>query len=342
MKETDNSRRARRGSGAITLRDVAKLAGVAPITASRVLNTPEQVSVDVRQKVLDAVQKTGYVPNRMAGGLASSRSRLIAAVVPSTVMSVFMPTIEALNDTLFDAGYQLMLGQSGYSASREESLLEAIIGRRPDGIFLTGILHPGLGRTRLMASGIPVVETWDLTPTPIDMLVGFSHADIGREVARFLITKGRRRLALIRAEDERADRRASAFNEAVVRAGLAPVTVVNVGASRSLQSGRHALGQLLVQAPDVDAVFCSSDLLALGVLTEARVRGIAVPGQLTVLGFGDVPFAADMAPALSTVHINGVEIGRLAARSLIDRAEGREVAQRVVDVGFSIVERETS
>jgi LacI family gluconate utilization system Gnt-I transcriptional repressor len=342
MKETDNSRRARRGSGAITLRDVAKLAGVAPITASRVLNTPGQVSVDVRQKVLDAVQRTGYVPNRMAGGLASSRSRLIAAVVPSTVMSVFMPTIEALNDTLFDAGYQLMLGQSSYSASREESLLEAIIGRRPDGIFLTGILHPGLGRTRLMASGIPVVETWDLTPTPIDMLVGFSHADIGREVARFLMGKGRRRLALIRAEDERADRRASAFTDAVVRAGLGPVAVVNVGASRSLLSGREALGQLLAQAPDVDAVFCSSDLLALGVLTEARVRGIAVPQQMAIMGFGDVPFAADMAPALSTVHINGVDIGRLAARHLIDRAEGREVAQRLVDVGFSIVERETS
>lgn len=342
MKETDNSRRARRGSGAITLRDVAKLAGVAPITASRVLNTPEQVSSDVRQKVLDAVQRTGYVPNRMAGGLASSRSRLIAAVVPSTVMSVFMPTIEALNDTLFDAGYQLMLGQSSYSASREESLLEAIIGRRPDGIFLTGILHPGLGRTRLMASGIPVVETWDLTPTPIDMLVGFSHADIGREVARFLMGKGRRKLALIRAEDERADRRASAFTDAVVRAGLGPVAVVNVGASRSLLSGREALGQLLAQAPEVDAVFCSSDLLALGVLTEARVRGIAIPDQLAIMGFGDVPFAADMAPALSTVHINGVDIGRLAARYLIDRAEGREVAQRVVDVGFSIVERETS
>ena len=342
MKETDNSRRARRGSGAITLRDVAKLAGVAPITASRVLNTPEQVSVDVRQKVLDAVQRTGYVPNRMAGGLASSRSRLIAAVVPSTVMSVFMPTIEALNDTLFDAGYQLMLGQSSYSAAREESLLEAIIGRRPDGIFLTGILGPGLGRTRLMASGIPVVETWDLTPTPIDMLVGFSHADIGREVARFLLGKGRRKLALIRAEDERADRRASAFTDAVVRAGFGPVSVVNVGASRSLQSGREALGQLLAQASDVDAVFCSSDLLALGVLTEARVRGISVPDQMAIMGFGDVPFAADMAPALSTVHINGVEIGRLAAQSLIDRAEGREVAQRVVDVGFSIVERETS
>lgn len=342
MKESDPSRRARRGSGAITVRDVARLAGVAPITVSRVFNTPGQVSPDVRQRVMEVVQKTGYVPNRMAGSLASARSRLIAAVVPSTVMSVFMPTIEALNDTLFDAGYQLMLGQSGYSPEREEALLEAIVGRRPDGIFLTGILRPGQGRTRLLASGIPVVETWDLTPTPVDMLVGFSHADIGREVARFLMAKGRRRLALIRAEDERAERRASAFAEAVRREGLGEVAVVNVGASRSLRSGRDALARLLAEAPDVDAVFCSSDLLALGAATEARVRGLAVPERLALVGFGDVPFAADMAPALTTVRINGPEIGRLAARCLIDQAEGREVNPRVFDVGFSIVERQTS
>lgn len=343
-KNSDNTRRSRRGSGAITLRDVAKLAGVAPITASRVLNTPEAVSVDVRQKVLDAVQKTGYVPNRMAGGLASSRSRLIAAVVPSTVMSVFMETIESLNGTLFDAGYQLMLGQSSYSASREESLLEAIIGRRPDGIFLTGVLHSGKGRTRLLASGIPVVETWDLTPAPIDMLVGFSHSDIGREVAKFLIGKGRRRLAMIRANDERADRRAKAFAAEVERSGLAEVKVqvVDVGSSRTIKSGREALGRLLAIDPEVDAVFCSSDLLASGVVTEARVRGIDVPGRLAIVGFGDVPFVADMVPALSTVHINGADIGRMAAQRLIDRAEGREVAPRIVDVGFSIVERDTT
>ncbi len=342
MKESDNSRRSRRGSGAITVRDVARLAGVAPITVSRVLNTPAQVSPDVRQKVLEVIQKTGYVPNRMAGGLASSRSRLVAAVVPSTVMSVFMPTIEALNETLFDAGYQLMLGQSDYSAEREEALLEAIVGRRPDGIFLTGILRPSQGRTRLLASGIPVVETWDLTPTPIDMLVGFSHADIGAEVARFLIDKGRRKLALIRAADERAERRAGAFAEVVKRAGLGAVETVNVGASRSLRSGREALGRLMEQAPDVDAIFCSSDLLALGVATEARVRGIHIPDDLALMGFGDVSFAADMAPALSTVRINGAEMGRLAARCLIDRAEGREVSPSVFDLGFSIVERETS
>ena len=342
MTEKDNPRRSRRSSGAITLRDVAKLAGVAPITASRVINTPDQVSPEVRQRVLDAVQRTGYVPNRMAGGLASARSRLIAAVVPSTVMSVFMETIEALNSTLFDAGYQLMLGQSGYSADREELLLEAIIGRRPDGIFLTGIMGAGKGRTRLVASGIPVVETWDLTPTPIDMLVGFSHLDIGRAVAQFFVAKGRKRLALVTAEDERAARRAAAFAEAAEQAGLPPVHVVNVGAQRSLRSGRDALARLVDECPEADAVFCSSDLLAVGVATEARARQIAVPGRLAIMGFGDVPFVADMLPALSTVQINGAHIGRLAAQYLMDRAEGREVDPAVVQVDFSIVERDTT
>lgn len=342
MNGKNNTKRSRRGSGAITLRDVAKLAGVAPITASRAVNTPDQVSPEVLKKVLDAVHRTGYVPNRIAGGLASSRSRLIAAVVPSTVMSVFMETIESLNGTLFDAGYQLMLGQSGYSVAREELLLEAVIGRRPDGIFLTGILPPGKSRTRLLASGIPVVETWDLTPTPIDMLVGFSHSDIGRDVANFLMAKGRRRLALVRADDERAGRRATAFADAVVLGGQRDVFVVNVGDSRSLRSGREAMVRILVEVPDVDAIFCSSDLLALGVMTEAKAQGVAVPERIAIVGFGDVPFLADMVPALSTVRINGADIGKQSARFLIERAEGRPVNPCVIDVGFSIVERDTT
>src|SRR3546814_10511865 len=142
-------------------------------------------------------------------------------------MAVFMETIEALNGTLFDAGYQLMLGQSGYSAKREELLLEAIIGRRPDGIFLTGIMQQGKGRTRLLASGIPVVETWDLTPTPIDMLVGFSHLEIGHEVANFFIGKGRRRLGTVQAKDDRAKPRSGAFADVVSNTGLADVPTTN-------------------------------------------------------------------------------------------------------------------
>ncbi|ANI99279.1 GntR family transcriptional regulator [Polynucleobacter wuianus] len=341
MSENE-SKRSRRSSGAITLHDVARLAGVSPITASRAINKPEQVSPELLKRVEEAVARTGYVPNRMAGGLASSRSKLIAAVVPSTVISVFNETIEALNNTLFDAGYQLMLGQSAYSADREELLLDSVIGRRPDGIFLTGVMQPGKGRTRLMASGIPVVETWDLTPTPIDMLIGFSHTDIGLAVAKYLLGKGRKQFAIIRAEDERADRRTLAFKAAVTEAGLPDPYVVNVGDQRSIRSGRDAMAKILKHAPRSDAVFCSSDLLALGALTEARSQKIDVPKQIAVMGFGDVPFVADMLPSLTTVRINGGKIGQLAAQYLMDRAEGREVSEPIVNVGFSIIERDTA
>jgi LacI family transcriptional regulator, gluconate utilization system Gnt-I transcriptional repressor len=335
-------KRLRRGTGAVTLRDVAKLAGVAPITASRAINTPALVSPLVLQKVEQAVASTGYVPNRIAGGLASARSRLIAAVVPSMVSSVFMETVESLDGALFESGYQLMLGQSGYSIEREELLLEAIIGRRPDGIFLTGILPSGKGRTRLLASGIPVVETWDLSPTPIDMLIGFSHSDIGREVASYLMGKGRKRFAVVRAEDDRAGRRAASFRDAVARQGLGEVLEINVGAERTLRSGRDAMARIFNLMPDVDALFCSSDLLALGVMTEVRDRGFVVPAQISIVGFGDVPIGSDMVPALTTVRINNAEIGLTAARWLVNSAEGLAIEQRHMDVGFSIVERESA
>ena len=336
------ARRARRGSGAVTLHDVAKLAGVAPITASRALNTPNQVSADVLRKVSDAVARTGYVPNLLAGGLASTRSRLVAAVVPTISGPVFLETVQSLTEALAERGYQLMLGQAGYAGGREDALLEAIIGRRPDGIVLTGIMHSAEGRRRLLASGIPVVETWDLTPTPIDMLVGFSHVEVGRAVAAHLHAKGRRRLAVVGGNDERAVRRTAAFCSAAHALGLAEARVVTVTAPTTLRSGREALARLLRDRADIDAVFCSSDLLALGVLTEARVQGLRVPQQLAVIGFGDLQFAADLDPALSTVHIKGDAIGRQAARFIVDRVEGRDVPQRVIDIGFSIVERSSS
>lgn len=341
-QETVQPKRTRRGSGAVTLHDVARLAGVAPITASRALKTPEQVSDEVRRKVGEAVARTGYVPNLLAGGLASTRSRLVAAVVPTIAGPVFLATIQSLTETLAERGYQLMLGQAGYTGTREDALLEAIIGRRPDGIVLTGIMHSAEGRRRLLACGIPVVETWDLTPTPIDMLVGFSHAEVGRKVAEFLHARGRRHLAVVAGDDERAMRRQEAFQAAAVALGLGEVRVAVVPAPTTLGSGRAALAELLREHADIDAVFCSSDLLALGVLTEAQALGIAVPERLAVVGFGDLQFAADLHPALTTVHINSGAIGRQAAQFIVDRAEGRPIAQRVIDIGFSIVQRQSA
>jgi LacI family gluconate utilization system Gnt-I transcriptional repressor len=341
-QDTVQPRRTRRSSGAVTLHDVAKLAGVAPITASRALNTPDQVSAEVLKKVGDAIARTGYVPNLLAGGLASTRSRLVAAVVPTISGPVFLETIQSLTESLAERGYQLMLGQSGYAGSREDALLEAIIGRRPDGIVLTGIMHSAEGRRRLLASGIPVVETWDLTPTPIDMLVGFSHVDVGRAVAQFLFDKGRRRFGAVAGDDERAIRRLDTFKAAARALGLPEVSAAIVPAPTTLKRGREALAVLVPASREIDAVFCSSDLLALGVMTEARVMGLQVPKKLAVVGFGDLEFAADLDPSLTTVHIKSAAIGRQAAQFIVDRAEGRKVDQRVVDIGFSIVERRST
>jgi len=339
-------RGSRKSAGGITLRDVAQLAGVAPITASRALNTPSAVSPKVLQKVREAVEKTGYVPNLLAGGLASNKSRLVAVVVPTVIGPVFQEIVHTLTETLAAAGYQVMLGQSGYENSREDALLEAIIGRRPDGVVLTGIMRSAEARRRLLASGIPVVETWDLTPTPIDMLVGFSHEQIGREVARYLHGIGRRQVAVVGGRDERSQRRMNAFAQQAqalgMHAGDAPIPMHHVVAPTTLGQGRNGLADLLQRQPDIDAVFCSSDLLALGVMIEAQSRGISIPGQLAVVGFGDLEFSRDLQPKLTTVRIDGTGIGQRAARFIIDRAAGIEVAERIVDVGFTIIHRESA
>lgn len=332
-------RRARRGSGALTLGDVARIAGVSPITVSRALNEPGQVSARTLERVREAVARTGYVPNRVAGGLASSRSRLVAAIVPAVASPMFLQTVQALTDTLAREGYQVMLGESGFEGGREDALLDAIIGRRPDGVVLTGVMHSPEGRRRLATAGIPVVETWDLTPTPIDMLVGFSHEKVGVAAAEFLAARGVRRPAMISGDDPRASLRRGGFSEAAARLGLAKMPVRLVHAPTTIGEGRRALAALAGRHPDLDAIWCGSDMLALGALIEARSRGIAVPGRLRILGFGDLEFAADTDPPLSTVRVDGGAIGRQAARFLLERIAGAPEGPRIVDLGFEIVAR---
>jgi len=337
-------RRERRGTGRVRITDVAKVAGVAPITVSRALNAPDSLAAETLQRVREAIDRIGYVPNMLAGGLASSRSHLIAAVVPTIASPVFQETWEALTDNFANAGYHVTFGQTGYGGAREEELLDAIVARRPDGIVLTGIMRSPAGRRRLLGAGIPVVETWDLTPTPIDMLIGFSHENIGAAVAEYLRAKGRGRIAVITAADDRAMRRAKGLADAAARlatastlAGELPMFVAP--APGTLGSGRKGLADLIDRYPAIDAVFCSSDMLALGAVIEAQARGISVPERIAVVGYGDLNFAAATVPPLTTVSVDGSAIGRLAARCIIDRAQGRSVAEPVVDVGFSIVER---
>jgi LacI family gluconate utilization system Gnt-I transcriptional repressor len=342
MASKPRPRRSPRATGNVTLADVAKIAGVSPITVSRAVNHPELVTADTLAHVQQVIERTGYVPNLLAGGLASKRTRLIAALVPSITNAIFVDTIQAFTDRLWQAGYQVLLGLSGYPATREDALLSAVLSRRPDAVFLTGINHAPQTRQRLVNARIPVVETWDMTPTPIDMLVGFSHERIGQAVARHLLARGHRRYALISADDARAVVRQKAFVDELRAHHVREVDVANVPAPSTLALGRQALGRILEGKRRPQVVVCSSDLLAHGALEEARARGLAVPQAMGIIGFGDLEFAQHTFPPLSTVRIDRVAIGERAADMILARIAGDMPRSKVVDVGFTIVDRGTT
>lgn len=330
----------------VTLVDVARVAGVAPMTVSRALNRPELVRGDTQRKVLEAVRATGYVPNMLAGGLASSKSRLVAILLPTIANSIFSDTVQALMDGLATSGYQTLLGLTGYSASREEALIEALLGRRPDGIVLAGTSHTDATIERLKKANIPVVEIWDLTDNPIDMVIGFSHEKVGEEVAQHLLRRGYKRFGIVSVDDPRGLRRCESLTNELAKHGIADISFEVLPAPATLQGGREGLSRMLASSsPEI--VICSSDTLAQGVLAEAASRGLKVPHDLAVMGFGDLSTAAHVYPALSTVRVDGTTIGRHAAEALLSRfatASGPAVNQLNVrmDTGFTIVDREST
>lgn len=325
-------------SKSATLHDVARHAGVSPITASRALGNPSLVSPATIARVQQAVEATGYIPNLLAGGLKSKRSRMVAGIVPALNVSQFLPSVQTLTESLAQEGYQLLLGQTGYDRAREALVLNTMISRQPDGIVFAGLVQDEAVRERVRRTGIPTVEIWDLSRSPVDMLVGFSHPAVGEALAAFFRAKGWSRVGIATADDHRAQQRSHAFAAAFG----APVPIAQVPAPSNLQLGRGALAQLLREAPDLRAVCCSSDQLAHGVMVEALARGLRVPQDLAICGFGNADFSAHLFPSLSTVAVDGADIGRRAAQMVLARCRGEPVAQPVVDVGFRIVERDST
>ncbi len=329
-----------------TLADVARVAGVSPITVSRALNQPQLVRPGTLARIQAAVRETGYAKNpapSSPAALAGGRTRLVALILPTVSNPIFTDMVQAASDKLTDGGYQMLLGLAGYELWREEILVETVLSRRPDGVILTGTVHSDTTRMRLAQAGIPVVETWDLTPSPIDMVVGFSHEEVGKAVARRMLDKGYRRIALLTANDPRAARRNQGMQAALARHGVSVAATETVPVPASLQLGREGCARLLAAAPDIDLVVCSSDTLAQGALTEAASRGIRVPDQLAILGFGDLSFAAHTYPSLSSVRVDGHAIGRLAADMLLQRLAlppgAAPVRPQVIDTGFELIER---
>lgn len=330
-------------TGSARMSDVAREAGVSLVTVSRAINMPGKLSPATLAAVRAAIERLGYVPNLMAGSLASNRSRIVAAIVPTISNLVFSETLESLTRTLADGGYQLLLGQSAYRPQEETALVDTFLGRRVDGLVLTGIAQPAALKLKLRRAGLPVVQTWDLPPAggeaPVDMLVGFSNIDAGRAAARHLLARGHRALAFIGAEEERSRLRLEGFRAEAAQADAGEVPAELIRPPVQIDDAGPRLAQLLARRSDITAVFCNNDLLAAGLLFECRQRGWDVPGRISVMGFGDMPIARAASPRLSTVRIRRAEMGERVGQMLLARLAGEDPGAQLVDIGFDVIER---
>lgn len=320
-----------------TLMAVARMAGVSPITVSRVVRRPDIVSSATRLRVEDAIRKLGYVPNMVAGSLASARTKSVGVLVPTIANSIFADTVQGLSDVLDPLGFSVILAQSGYDGQREDRMLAALLSRRPEAIIMVGAPVTADGTEMLRRAGIPVVETWELPEAPVDAAVGFDNHDAGIVVGRHFAKTGRRRLVFVGGDDRRATQRWHGFVEAARGAGLDEPRRVLI----EWQSGAGAGAAVLASAPDTDAVFAANDAYAIGLLSALRRANrldpdpAAVP-QVAVVGLGDLEMGRLFSPTVSTIRIDGAAIGRAAAELALDPAKPRRV-----DLGFELILRES-
>ncbi len=315
-----------------TLDAVAARAGVSAITVSRVLRLPALVAPATRARVEAAMAELGYVPNLVAGALASARTRSIGVLVPTIANAIFADTVQGLSDRLEPLGFAVVLAQSRYDDAREDRMLAALLSRRPDALIMVGSPATAHGSRLLRGARIPVVETWDLPTDPIDAVAGFDNDAAGAAVARHLAGAGRRRLAFIGGNDPRATRRWLGFRDAAVEAGLVPPQRLVL--DRNATAGAAALQRL----PGVDAVFAANDAFAIGFLTGLREAGLAQDAggapAVAVIGLGDLEMGRLITPRLSTIRVHGEAIGRAAA-DLTQELSG----SRRLDLGFELVLR---
>lgn len=345
MDESKDTRvRRRRGGGKPTIADVAQRAGVGAITVSRALREPDRVSEDLRNQIAAAIDELGYVPDRNARALASARDDIVAVLVPSLTNNVFAEVVRGLYDGLGDSHLQLHLGNTHYSGIEEERLLRVFLSQRPSALVVSGIDQTPAARAMLQKAGCPVVQIMETGTDPIDMMIGFSHFEGGRAVTRHLVEMGYRRIGFIGARmDPRSQRRMAGYRAVVEEVGIYdPRLVTTTPTPSSVSLGRELLRHALAKAPDLDAVFCNNDDLALGALFECNRSALAVPGRIGIAGFNDLDMMEVAFPSLTSVRTYRYEIGRRAVAMVRAAIAGTPQLEPVVDVGFELKIREST
>ena len=336
----------KRGSSTKTakLADVARLSRVSTATVSRALTLPHKVKPATAARINQAVETLGYVAHGAARALASRRTRTIGAVIPTLDNAIYAKTVQALQRTLEQAGYMLLVASHEFDAAVEVRVTRTLIERGVDALILLGTTHDhGLLRM-LAAHQVPYVLIWSLDASGRLPCVGFDSRAAGERIARHLLELGHRDIAMISgitAGNERASERQQGVRAALAGRGLALPRERVVEKPYTLQAGREGVRELLAAGPAPSAVICGNDVLAIGALSECRERGIAVPGQVSITGFDDMEIAAVVTPALTTLRFPAEDLGALAAQHLLARLAGREVEMRT-ELPVELVVREST
>ena len=313
--------RKRRGSGRATIHDVARLAQVGSITVSRYFSEPGRVAAARSARIAQAVAALGYVPNMVAGGLASHHGRVVGMVIPNISGPIFASTIQSFSDTLLGHGYQLLLASSYFSKEQEESAVRAFLGWKPAALVVTGRFHTRATDKLLTEAGIPIVETWDYHPRRKPIQVGFSNHAVGVQATRYLVEQGYRRIAFVQnslAGDLSAVDRSDGYAAVMREHGHKPRIYVPT-LDAPFDAGKQALEALTTGRNPADAIIFANDNLAAGALLAGQRAGLAMPGQCAILGFGDYPFSSLLLPSLTTIRPPGREIGEIAALRILEQ-----------------------
>lgn len=319
-----------------TLQDIADRVGVTKMTVSRCLRDPAQVSEAIREKVEQAVEDLGYIPNRAPDILSNAKSNAIGVLVPSLTNQVFAEVIRGIESVTTPAGYQTMIAHYGYSEELEEQSIASLLSYNVDAIILSENVHTEKARKMLQTASIPVVEIMDSYSPRIEQAVGFDNTQAAKEMTKAMLAQGREHIAYFAARmDERTRLKMEGYRQALAEVGKAEITLQTEAAS-SFTLGSKLLGEVLDKYPYVDGIFCTNDDLAIGALYECQRRGISIPEQMAIAGFHGHDISQVMIPKLATVLTPREEIGKVAAQQLIERLKGSQEWRACIDLGYQI------
>jgi LacI family gluconate utilization system Gnt-I transcriptional repressor len=322
-----------------TLTDVAKLAGVSEITVSRVVRNKGPIADATRTRVLSAIEKLGYVPNRAAGSLASSGSQLMGVLLPSLSNIVFPEVLRGIHSALASTGYQPLIGVTDYDLKTEQGIVSSLLAWQPAAIIMTGFDHTDATRRMLANSRVRVAELMDIDADPIDIAVGLSHRRAGFDAGRHLISRGYRRFGYI-GHDWHADRRARLRYEglctALAETGLKLEAEQRFAGPSSTIAGRDTLAAMMAKNPTIDVAVFSNDDMAVGGFFHCLTAGIAVKEKLALFGFNGLDIGQSLPTPLSTVRSNRFLIGKIAVEKLLESGE-RPTEKQIIDTGYEIV-----